>query len=68
MYIVGHPLGKLLGGFQMGGGGCWAPLLQWEVGLGWERLAWLGPNLPHTRNVLRLNKRAPTPLRSNCDL
>ena len=39
-------LGELqLGGFQMGAGGCWAPL-QWEVVLGGERL--LGPNLAST--------------------
>ena len=39
-------LGELqLGGFQMGAGGCWAPL-QWEVVSGWERL--LGPNLAPT--------------------
>ena len=32
----------------MGGGGCWALLLQWEVGVGWERslVGWLvGPQL-----------------------
>ena len=52
----------MLGTTAAVGGWAWVG----EVGLvGWERLAWLGPNLPHTRNVLRLNKRAPTPLRSN---
>ena len=53
-------LGELqLGGFQMGAGGCWAPL-QWEVVSGWERLV-VGPQLgPNTRNVRGRNKSAPT--------
>ena len=53
-------LGELqLGGFQMGAGGCWAPL-QWEVVLGRERLG-VGPQLGlNTRESEHIHSKRET--------